>query len=451
MPAGAETMPALPDRVASVAIVGRPNVGKSSLLNALARRRISIVSPVSGVTRDRVTVIVEYRRATFELCDMGGLGPLLDELEAEVRTQIDVAIRRADVILFVVDVRAGPHPGDAMIARELRRAERPVLLVANKVDNPKQELDLPEFNTLGMGNPIAVSALERMGCESLKDAIILALPEQPLRRPRAGPEMKIAVVGGQNVGKSTFINWLAREERMIVSEQPGTTRDSVDVYFRWGRHTFVAIDTAGIKRKGKTSSSIEFYAVSRAERSIRRCDVAAFMLDCTREISRTDKKIAGYIERQTKPCVLTINKWDVAGEMSTGEYAEYLNAKLPPLSYAPMVFVSATTGMNTSNVLSTAAELNRQARVQVGTGELNRAVGAAQKARSPRPQGGRVPKIQYAVQIGTAPPTFLMFCTYPRSITKDYRRYLEGFLRDRFDFSEVPLRIHFRSRVRRER
>jgi len=306
------------DQVPVAVIVGRPNVGKSSLLNALARRRISIVDPTSGVTRDRVSTLIEHEDVMFELWDTGGLG-VVDEQEIaeEIEAQIDIALHAADVVLFVVDVMGGFDESDHAIAARLRRLGRPMLLVANKVDGAAQEPGLPELRRLGLGEPIPVSALHRTGCRSLLDDICRALPE---RRRVAAPEaeLRLAIVGCQNAGKSSLINRLAQSKRVIVAELPGTTRDAVDVRFEWEGRAFLAIDTAGLKRRIKKGSSIEFYSAHRAERSIRRADVVFMMIDATRDISRTDKRIAGYIEEQVRPCAILVNKWDLAGEVATG-------------------------------------------------------------------------------------------------------------------------------------
>ena len=315
-----------PAQIPTVVIVGRPNVGKSSLLNALARRRIAIVSPVAGVTRDRVAVLIEHEDRMFELWDTGGIG-IVDqqEIAAEVEVQIEIALRSADVILFMVDAQRGFEEADHAIAKRLRRLERPILLVANKVDSAKQELALPELERLGLGEPVGLSALHHTGCRALLDRVVETLPPGRLERPPEA-ELRLAIVGSQNVGKSSLVNRLAQSERVIVAEIPGTTRDAIDVRFQWRGRTFLAIDTAGLKGRSKTSSPLEYYSAHRAERSIRRADVALLMLDATRDISRTDKRLAEYITEQAKPCALLVNKWDLARGLVTGQYLQYLRA-----------------------------------------------------------------------------------------------------------------------------
>jgi len=410
-----------------VAIVGRPNVGKSSLLNLLARRRIAIVHPTSGVTRDRVTALVEHAGTVFELWDTGGMGAAdAAEIEAEVQAQIEIALRRADVLLFVVDAATGYDGADHAIARKLRRIGRPVLLVANKVDDASREGCLPELLRLGLGEAVPVSALHGYGRSDLLDAIVRILPRTP--RPPSAETLAVAVVGRQNVGKSTLTNRLAGEERVIVSERPGTTRDAVDVRFTWEGREFLLIDTAGVKRRSKVRGAVEFYSVHRAERSVRRSDVTILMLDATRTIGRTDKKIAAYVERQAKPCVLFVNKWDLSGETRTGEHLRYLEQELRVLTYAPVVFGSALDGTNVGGLLRTAQDLYRQAGLRVGTGELNRAIQEATRQNPPPRHAGRSSKVLYATQIGVHPPTVVVFMSGAGGFTAEYRRYLAAFL-----------------------
>ena len=297
LPAGVPSRGPSSEQLPSVVIVGRPNVGKSSLLNCLNRRRIAIVDPTAGVTRDRISVVVEHEGALFELSDTGGIGTV-DDLAAEVQAQIEMALTRADAVLFVVDVQEGLLPLDEEIGRRLRRTGREVLLVANKVDHPSHESKAMEFHALGFGEPIFLCALRGDGRLELLSELTRRLPKA--HAVPAEPVLRLAIVGRQNVGKSTLINTLAHEERVIVSESPGTTRDAVDVRFERGGRTFVAVDTAGIKRKSRLADSVEFYSLTRAYRAIRRCDVALHMLDVTAEVSRVDKQLAATIEGEAK-------------------------------------------------------------------------------------------------------------------------------------------------------
>ena len=434
--------------IPSVVIVGRPNVGKSSLLNCLARQRIAIVDPTAGVTRDRISAIVEHEGRMFELWDTGGIGTT-DDLAAEVQTQIEIALARADLVLFVVDAQEGLVPFDRDIALRLRTIDRAVLMVANKVDHASHEQGLGEFHTLGFGDPAAICALHGYGRSDLLDKVVPLLPET--HSIQTEPLLKLAVVGRQNVGKSTLINTLAREERVIVSELPGTTRDAVDVRFEREGRTFMAVDTAGLKRKSRLADSVEFYSLMRAYRAIRRCDVVIFMIDIAAEISRVDKQLAAAIERNVSPCVIAVNKWDLAeSKFTTDQYTRYLNDRLTGLAFAPISFICATDGRNIDDTLTLAETLFETSRHQAPTAQLNEMIHDAVRANPPHVRHGKRPKLFYATQIGTAPPVILIFAAHPHLIDQQYTRYLANFLRKHPPFSEIPLRIVFRSRPRRE-
>jgi len=430
-----------------VAIVGRPNVGKSSILNWLARRQISIVEPTPGVTRDRVTAVCNIGEHYFELVDTGGYGiEDHDNLTEQVERQIGYAISKAALILFVVDVKDGIVPLDQEVARLLRPQHERVVLVANKTDDMSKEPQAAEFIRLGYGEPIAVSALHRHGRAAIEEAIIQrlgALPEQP----PADPEMKVAVIGRQNTGKSTFINALAGEEFVIVSEVPGTTRDAIDLRFEQNGRAFIAIDTAGVKKKSKWADSINFYSYSRVMHSIKRADVCVLFIDSTAPMTTADKKLARCVAEESKPCVLVVNKWDLAKEQAaTDDYGDYLARTLPELDYAPIVFTSTRDGRNIDAVIDTAWALYKQTNERVGTGELNRVLKEALAGRGPSPKrGGRPPKIYYATQVGTAPPTIVCFVNHPTSIKEDYKRYLLNRLQEHLPFAEVPIRLMFRA------
>jgi len=426
-----------------VAIVGRPNVGKSALLNCLARERISIVDPASGVTRDRVTALVEHDDRLIEVWDTGGLGST-DDLAVEVEAQIDIAIRRADLILMVVDVLEGLQPMDLHVAQRLRREGRPILLVVNKVDDARHEQNVGEFYRLGLGDPVLVSALHRHGRSELLDRVLAETPVRSLQTPP--PELRIAAVGRQNVGKSTLINTLANEERVIVSEMPGTTRDSIDVHFELDGRSFVAIDTAGVKRRTRLKDSVEFYSFTRTDAAIRRADVVLFMIDVTMEITRMDMRIGHRVEELGKPCVIVVNKWDLSTGFEPKDYTAYLNDHLPMLHYAPVSFICARDGLHVRETIALAQALHRQAQTQVATSRLNNLLAEAQKVRRPAVRKNQAPRILYGTQVGTCPPTFLLFASHPELITKQYTRFLAGFLRERLDCHEVPLRILYRSR-----
>jgi GTP-binding protein len=316
----------------TVAIIGRPNVGKSSLLNALAGRMISIVEPTAGVTRDRVSVIIEHNERFFELIDTGGYGIVdTDALSEHIENQIHQGMTTADLVLFVVDIRDGLMPLDVKIAELLRKNNLTAICVANKADSARYFADAGEFIKLGFGEPICISATNNINKAVLVERIISTLEHLPSEAPEK-EVMKIAIVGKRNAGKSTFVNAIVGEDRVIVSEVPGTTRDAVDVRFEKDGRQFVAIDTAGIRKKSKISGSIEFYSYVRATRSITRADVVLFLIDATLKVSQVDKKLAGFIVEQFKPCILVINKWDLAKDFADADdYSEYLGKMLPGL------------------------------------------------------------------------------------------------------------------------
>lgn len=430
-----------------VAIVGRPNVGKSSLLNMLARQRISIVDPRAGITRDRVSAVIEQDDRYIELVDTGGIGMVDDDqLEAHVEHQIRFAIDRADLVLFVTDVFDGLTPMEQTIAEALRKLEKPVILVANKADSPTAEPQAAEFARLGFGMPMCVSALHGLGRADLMDRILRTLGDAAGEEPPP-PVMKLAIVGKRNAGKSTLVNALAGEERMIVSEVPGTTRDAVDVRFEKDGRSFIAIDTAGVRKKNKMQD-VDFYSYTRALSAIRRADVVMLLIDSTVPIGEVDLKLCRAVLDEYKPVVITINKWDLARERATAEdYGDYLTKVMPLMDYAPITFMTATEGKNVDAAVDVALSLHKQAHTRVTTGRLNAALETLLAGRDPAPKSGqRSVKIYYATQVGVAPPTFVFFCNDPELVTENYRRYMENRLREILPVPEVPLRLMFRPR-----
>lgn len=431
------------------AIVGRPNVGKSSLFNCLVGRRISVVDPTSGVTRDRVSAEIKHGGKCFELVDTGGMGLVdVEEIRQQVEHQIELAIEKAAVIVFVVDVREGITPLDNFVAERLRHVHKPVLLVANKVDSPSLEPQKGEFQKLGFGEALSVSALQGEGRTQLLGEITALLPKADVGAGLPCPYMRLAVVGRRNVGKSTLINTLAGEERMIVSEIPGTTRDSVDIRFELDGKVFVAIDTPGVRKRQKVEGTLEFYSLERAMGSIRGADVVLLLLDAREEVSQVDKKLGAYIAEEYRPCALVINKWDLAEGHEPREFEKYLRTQLPGLAYAPLSFMSAKDGGNVAETIALAGELFEQSRTRVPTAELNRVVQEASSSRSPTSKGGRHGKIYFATQVEVAPPTFVLFVNYPELFDAHYERYLANRLRDALPFSEVPLKFFYRMRRR---
>lgn len=435
-----------------VAIVGRPNVGKSSLLNCLTRQRISIVEPTAGVTRDRVSGIVAHDEHYFELIDTGGYGiDDHDNLTQHVEGQIQYAISGASLIIFVVDLLTGLTPLDAEVARLLRAVEPPVMLVANKADTPAHETQSANAMSLGFGEPVCVSALHGHHRRELLDRIVGTLGDTALDEPTS-PVMKLALVGRRNVGKSTFINALAGADRVIVSEVPGTTRDSVDVRFEIAGREFLAIDTAGLKRRSKHKNSIEYFSTHRALASIRRADVALFLIDATTPITEVDKKLAEQIVNEFKPCLIVVNKWDLAkGRANAEDYADYLAKTLPHLAYAPLAFTTATHARNIQSTIDAAQSLFNQARARVTTGELNRAIDDALGERQPSSdKHGAQPKIYYATQVSVLPPTIVLFVNNPALMREQYRKFVEKRLRETLPFPETPVRLIWRARPQRD-
>jgi len=432
----------------TVAIVGRPNVGKSSLLNALAGRRISIVDATPGVTRDRVSTPVEIGSGFIELVDTGGMGiEDVDDLTGDVEDQIACGVAQAALILFMVDARQGITPLDLHVARGLRKQEKPVILLANKVDMMNTTGEIGELHRLGFGAPILISATHNRGIGDLLEEIERRL-DKDLDRSAPPEMMKLAIVGKRNAGKSTFINSLVGTDRVIVSDTPGTTRDSVDVTCELGGRQFMLIDTAGVRKRRKIDGDIEFYAHHRAMRSIRRADVVALMIDASVPVSQVDKALAGLIAEQFKPVVLVVNKWDLAKDKTSGEdYVEYFEKTMPELKFAPVSLTTSTEGYNVRGTIQLAAQLFDQANTRIPTAELNTHIEEILALRGPSHKAGtKRPKILYASQIGTAPPTIVCFVNDLRSFDRTYQRFLVNQLRERLPFDEVPIRLLLRKR-----
>jgi len=455
-----------------VAIVGRPNVGKSSLLNALIGKRISIVQDMPGVTRDRISVPMQLDGKYIELVDTGGYGFIdPDKLTEHIKHQIELAMQRADVIVFIVDSQTGLTAGDQEIAALLRKLNLKVILVANKADKEKADVVLGDFSRLGLGTPIGVSATTGRNIEHLINLLAkeIDLTSAPVEIPE--PEMLMAIVGKRNAGKSTLVNAIAGlyegdTDRVIVSEIPGTTRDSVDVRFEKDGKSLIVIDTAGVRKKRHmVTNDIEFYSFHRAERSIRRADVVVMLLDSTEKVSEPDKKLAAYIAEQMKPVVIAINKWDIAraefSEMAKAagdrfdetaameQYRTYLDQELKHLDYAPLVFVTAKEGKNVQSVVDMAQNLFKQASERVGTGRLNTAIRQVFEERFPSTPTGRRARIYYATQTETNPPTIVLFVNKPDFINETYQRFMINRLRKLLPYQQVPIKLVLRGKEAR--
>lgn len=432
----------------NIAIVGRPNVGKSSLFNMLAKRRTSIVDPTPGVTRDRVSTVCDIDDHFFELVDTGGIGIVdRDDLGEHVERQIQYAIDRSDLVLFVVDAREGITALDRRAAELLRQKQDRVRLIANKVDEQHLASYTGEFLRLGFGEPLLVSAMNGNGRHAMNEMILAEMRDRNVQSPDE-PVMQIAIVGKRNAGKSSFINALAGEERVIVSEIPGTTRDSIDVRFEKDGRSLIAIDTAGVRKLNKMADDVEFYAYTRATQSIHRANIVLLMIDATEPVGQVEKKLSSLIAQEMKPCVLVVNKWDLAkGKATVEEYGDYLAKTLREITYAPVSFTTATQGRNIDATIDLATELFKQSRLRVSTGVLNQALQLALDTRMPRPKKGRkAPKFFYATQVSTQPPTIVLFVNAPDLVTTDYQRFLLNRFRETLPFGEIPIRMVFRSR-----
>ena len=460
-------MPPLP----VVAIVGRPNVGKSSLLNALVGKRISIVQDMPGVTRDRVSMPLRIGERYVELVDTGGYGYVdPDQLTEHIKHQIEMAMAQAQLVLFLVDAQDGLTSADQEIASLLRRKGIKTLLVANKADGPNTDAVLGDFARLGLGTPIGVSALNNRNLDQVVDSIEknVDLSNAPADVPE--PQMLVAIVGKRNAGKSTLVNSIAEiyeghGDRVIVSEVPGTTRDSVDVRFEKDGRSLVVIDTAGVRKKRHmVTNDIEFYSFHRAQRSIRRADVVMLLIDATQPVSEPDKKLAQYVAEQHKPVILVINKWDLAKtelqEQARGqggkfddhgimeEYRKYLDAELRELDYAPIAFVTAKDGKNVQSTLDLAQHLYKQAQTRVTTHKLNTVVRQILEERRPSTPSGRRARIYYATQTDVAPPTIVLFVNNPAFLNDAYQRFIINRFRELLPYPEVPIKLHVRQRER---
>jgi GTP-binding protein len=440
--------------VPKVAIVGRPNVGKSSLLNWLAHKRISIVDPMAGVTRDRVTYQLEHEGRYFTLIDTGGIGIVdLDELNDEIHHQIQIGIDEADVILFVVDGSQGISSLDRQVSQKLRKIDKPKLLVVNKCDSPKRDLEVAEFFALADVPMVTTSVIGNRHQAELLQAILDLLPPpaddeaDAGKKQAADPEMKLAIVGRRNVGKSTFINQLAETDRMIVSEIPGTTRDSVDVRFELDGKSFIAIDTPGVRKRKSLANSVEWYGLARAKRSIRRANVVLMFFDCTDKVSRVDKQLVSEIEAEFKPCIFVVNKWDLAKpDASTGDWAEYLFKLFGNMRHTPVAVITGQTGRNVKQLINLAQSIYKQSRFRVPTGELNRLVRAGVANWHPPMRQNRTARVLFATQVGIEPPTIVLKVNDPILFDDDWLRYLMGFLREQLPIKEIPIKLYLRGR-----
>ena len=435
-----------------VAIVGRPNVGKSTLFNRIAEKRVSIVDDTPGVTRDRIYADAEWTGHEFALVDTGGIDfNEADELLPAMRNQAKLAMEEADVILFVVDGKVGITDVDQIIVSMLRTTKKPVVLAVNKVDNLKGVTDSYEFYGLGLGEPFAVSAVNALNLGDLLDAIVEALPEEAPVEDEPDT-IRVAVVGRPNVGKSSLVNALLGQERVVVSNIPGTTRDAVDTYFKQDGVTFIFVDTAGMRRRGRIDAALERYSVIRSLRAIDRADVVLMLIDAVDGVTEQDKKIAGYVHESGRASVLVVNKWDLLpkdGKTSL-RYTETLRQELGFMQYAPVVFLSALTKQRVTRIPEVVKFVAEQHAMRVSTSLLNQVVRDAVGINPPPSDRGRKLKIFYATQAAVRPPTIVFFVNDQELMHFSYLRFLENKLREAFGFEGTPLKMVVRPRQQEE-
>lgn len=439
-----------------VAIVGRPNVGKSTLFNVLAGRRIAIVEDTPGVTRDRIYTDTTWLNREFTIIDTGGIEPENEDIIAvQMRRQAELAIETADVIVFLTDGREGITAADDDVARILRKSKKPIVLAVNKVDAPKFEDNAYDFYTLGIGEPITISGAQRLGLGDMLDAVVSHFP--PLEEMDAEEDenkiINIAVVGKPNVGKSSIINAILGTERTIVSDIPGTTRDSIDTYFTKNGQDYCIVDTAGLRRKRAIEDeTIERYSVIRSLSAIRRADVVLVVVDASEELSEQDVRIAGYAHEEGRASILVVNKWDLI-EKDTNTMSEFkrrLKTDLAFMSYVPMQFVSAKTKQRLHKLFDEVNRVYEQTNRRITTGTLNDCVSEAVMVKEPPSDKGRRLKIYYATQVATAPPTFVLFVNDVKAMHFSYQRYLENFFRKYFGLDATPIRLIIRNRTKEE-
>jgi len=452
-----------------VALVGRPNVGKSTLFNRIVGRRVAIVEDLPGTTRDRLYADADWGGVDFVVVDTGGLQVTTSSKQAvknqqpppigqtagvesglfldQMRDQARIAIAEAEVVVFMVDAAAGLTASDQEVADVLRRTEKPVILVANKADNNRLRADAVEFYALGLGDPIPVSALHGQGTGDLLDAIVDALPSTEVEEEE-DERVRIAIVGRPNVGKSSLLNRLLGQERVIVSDVPGTTRDAIDTEIEFGGEQIVLIDTAGIRRRGKIAPGVEKYSALRALKAINRADVCLLMIDAQDKVTAQDQHIAGYILDEAKSVVVVVNKWDAVEKdtYTMHQYTEEIRAALRFMDYVPVLFISAKTGQRVGQTLQVALQVQAERRRRISTADLNRLLQEAIARHPPKSKAGQLPRFYYVTQPEVDPPTFVFFVNDHQLIHFTYQRYLENRIREAHGFLGTPLQLLFRSR-----
>jgi GTP-binding protein len=433
-----------------VAIIGRPNVGKSTFFNRICKSRQAITDDMPGVTRDRHYGTVEWAGHYFVTIDTGGLVPASDEVyEAKVREQAEIAIEEADLVLFMVDARVGPADIDLDIAKLLRKTHKPTLLVVNKSDNDALELDASSFYSLGLGDPFPIASNSGRNVGNLLDLVVAGLPAAEPEEPDSSI-LHVAVIGRPNVGKSSLVNRLLGDERLVVADQPGTTRDAIDTDLSYNDQHIVLIDTAGLRRAARVKDNVEFYTTLRSIRSLQRADIAMILVEAPEGITGQDIKIIEQAEQARKGILIVVNKWDLVEKdtHTIGQFTATFHEKAKLMNYIPLIFVSALSGQRVTKILDQLIEIWQERQKRIPTAELNTFLEEVVHARPPAAHRGVFIKFYYMTQTDVAPPTFVFFVNYPEHLDKAYLRYLENRLRERFGFVGNALRLKFNKRVR---
>jgi len=430
-----------------VAIVGRKNTGKSTLLNRMAGKRISIVQDLPGTTRDRITADVSWAGREFTVIDTGGIEfEPTDGVAAGINKQIGIAIEEADIIIFLVDARDGLLPDDTEIANRLRRIKKPVLLAVNKADDTRSEAATPEFFRLGLGDPYPISAYHGRGVADLLDKIVSLMPTPEAETPAAADSIKVAIVGKPNVGKSTLLNSLIGQERAIVDSTPGTTRDATDTTIDFQGQSVILIDTAGIKRRGRVEPGVEQYSVIRSREAIERADIALLVFDGSQPVTAQDTHIGGYIQETYKGIILVANKWDLNKSVEDVQYSKYVKEQFRFASYAPLLLISAKSGQGVDRILPGVIEVYEERMKRIPTNMVNNVVQQAVASHVMPQKSGKHLKVLYATQADVNPPTFVFSVNDSSLVHFSYRRFLENRLRQSFGFSGTPLKLVFKPR-----
>jgi GTP-binding protein len=431
-----------------VAIVGRPNVGKSSMFNRMIKQRLAVVDSISGVTRDRNFAPCDWNGREFYMVDTGGMVPgTADHMEQLILEQAQIGLDEADVVIFMVDCQTGITDLDSQIARQLLRANKSIIMAPNKADNEQIELNGSEFYSLGFEQLFCVSAANGRGVGDLLDEIVRLMPETDDKN-EDDSNIRVAVVGKPNVGKSSFVNCLLGEDRHIVSDQPGTTRDSVDSVITMNDKSYTLVDTAGLRKKSRIKENIEFYTTLRTIRAVQRCDVALILLDANEGLNVQELKIIDEVAEAGRGMVLVVNKWDIfdKDDKSAVIYARQLDDAMPTFKYIPSIFISAKTGQRVVKTLSLIDRVYYEYSKRIETSALNKFLESAVKRQPPPATKGKWIKFYYISQPETSPPTFVVFSNYPQYIQDPYRRYLANRLREQFGFEGIPLKFKFKKR-----